>query len=133
MWNITSQGRSLVRGSARSEQSAEPCSQDIKYRSGQAKTRLMRVTQEDSPYRRHTFFFTKKKKVGKKEKNILACSFNYKLFCIFTPHLHWWSAGRSFLFTAHSSYNNFVSRFDFVGYYLYFVVVRNSEFYIVAF
>ena len=28
----------------------------------------------------HTFFFTKKKKVGKKEKNILACKYNYKPF-----------------------------------------------------
>jgi hypothetical protein len=40
----------------------------------------MRTGQDNSPYHRHTFFFTKKKIVGKKEKNILACRYNYKLF-----------------------------------------------------
>ena len=36
----------------------------------------------ESLHAHHTFFFTKKKKVGKKEKNILACKYNYKPFVL---------------------------------------------------
>ena len=58
----------------------------IFHRNGQVRGFSFSKQGFNSPYRRHTFFFTKKKKVGKKEKNILACRLNYKLF-VYLPRL----------------------------------------------
>ena len=51
----------------------------------------------ESLHAHHTFFFTKKKKVGKKEKNILACKYNYKPFVLSWSFNIWQNFIKSFL------------------------------------
>ena len=71
----------------------------------------------------HTFFFTKKKKVGKKEKNISACSIHYKLMFIYPSNRICSANG---VLTSHKTILNRFVRHSLQGHHTFFFTKKKK-------